>query len=191
MLLRLAQSSSLLKRLASSRLVLPTLTSLPHPPSPPSFSSSATATMSTPTPTDPATLRRLEPAVVKQILEAPAKETHAILDVRDLDEVAEGALAGRTHLASAAFDDAAQVDALLDGPLAGKEKVIVHCMHSQKRGPACAAKLADRIKAREAEGKGNGKAPEVVVLAGGYHQFVQQFGTEDAKLIVKGLPKEE
>jgi Cdc25 family phosphatase len=140
------------------------------------------------TPTDPSTLRRLEPAVVKQILEAPAKETHAILDVRDLDEVAEGAIAGRTHLESGAFSDAAQVDALLDGPLKGKEKVIVHCMHSQKRGPACAAKLADRIKAREAEGKTGG--PEVVVLSGGYHQFAQQFGSED-KLIVKGLPKEE
>jgi len=154
------------------------------------MSTSAAPTSAAPA-TDPASLRRLEPSVVKQIIETPeAKDSVAILDVRDADEVAEGAIAGRTHLASAAFADDAAVDALLDGPLAGKEKVIVHCMHSQKRGPACAARLADRIKAREAEGKAadGSKAPEVVVLAGGYHQFAQQFGV-DGPLIVKGLPK--
>ena len=103
-------------------------------------------------PTDAASLRRLEPAAVKQILEdGNAREAVAILDVRDADEVAAGAIAGRRHLASTEFHDDGRVDALLDELAeAGKRTVIVHCMHSQKRGPACAARLADRIKAREA-----------------------------------------
>jgi len=136
--------------------------------------------------TDPASLPRLEPVAVKQILDSgDASNSAVVLDVRDAAEVRDGAIAGRVHLESGAFSDTAQVDALLDGPLAGKSQVIVHCMHSQKRGPACAAKLADRIKEREAAG--GEKGPDVVVLRGGYEQFAEQFGDEE-KLIVKGLP---
>jgi Cdc25 family phosphatase len=135
-------------------------------------------------------LHRLPAEDVKQILEGPARESVAVLDVRDADELADGAIAGHTHLASSKFDDPAEIDALLDGELKGKDKVIVHCMHSQKRGPACALKLAERIEARKAAGGGEGgSAPAVVVLDKGYHGFASLFG--ESELIVKKVAQQK
>lgn len=58
--------------------------------------------------------------------------------------------------------------------LEGKQKVIMHCMLSQKRGPRCAAVLAQKLEQLQAEGK---ITPDVIILKGGWDRFGRLYGS--------------
>ena len=90
-----------------------------------------------------------------------------------VQEFKDGHVKGAIQWETIKFQDPSQVDALIDGPLKGKSKVIVHCMLSQQRGPLCAGKLLERLQERGIVG------PEVKVMAGGWDRFSTLYGTSE------------
>lgn len=68
------------------------------------------------------------------------------------------------------FADDTAVDQLIDNDLAGKQRVILHCMLSQQRGPRCAARLAQRLADRGLQ------QPAVLVMSGGWQRFSRMYG---------------
>jgi Cdc25 family phosphatase len=70
------------------------------------------------------------------------------------------------------FADDSAVDQLIDGQLAGKDRVVVHCQFSQQRGPRSAQRLAQRLQERGIQ------QPAVLVMSGGWAQFSRQYGSD-------------
>lgn len=77
---------------------------------------------------------------------------------------------GAINLDSYQFSNDTAVDALIDQQLAGKGRVVVHCMLSQQRGPRCASRLAARLQERGLV------QPAVLVMAGGFQKFARLYG---------------
>lgn len=86
-----------------------------------------------------------------------------------------GHVRGAINWESSRFYDDADVDALINS-LAGKERVVVHCMLSQQRGPRAAARLAARLAERGMQ------QPSVLVMSGGFQRFARMYGG-DARLV--------
>lgn len=72
-------------------------------------------------------------------------------------------------------------DGAVDAVLAAAQSVdattiVVHCKLSQIRGPACASRLASRLK----EAGGDGPAPvDVAILSGGFNAWTAAFPEGD------------
>lgn len=117
-----------------------------------------------------ATVRYIECSTVAELISGPMKDDLAVVDVRDEDFYG-GHVKGAINLDSFQFSDDAAVDSLIDKQLAGKGRVVVHCMLSQQRGPRCANRLAARLQER-------GLAqPAVLVMAGGFQKFARLYGS--------------
>lgn len=88
-----------------------------------------------------------------------------IIDVRNDDEFASGHIKGAENLPSANWTDESFVDGVIQkysgAGAAASRSIVVHCAHSQKRGPTCAQILQDRIKQVSANGAGESSLPSV------------------------------
>lgn len=113
--------------------------------------------------------RYVEPSVVAELVRGPMRDEVAVVDVRD-DDFAGGHIKGAINVESDQFGDDAAVDWLIDRHLAGKSRVVVHCMLSQQRGPRCAARLSQRLADRGLA------APAVLVMSGGFRRFAHIYG---------------
>jgi arsenical-resistance protein 2 len=82
-----------------------------------------------------------------------------------------GHVKGAINVPSEAF--AESVDKFIETQLAGKEKVVVHCQLSQKRGPRCAALLQQRLAEL-------GLPQSVVVMKGGFSTYGAMYGSDPA-----------
>eukprot|EP00803_Ostreobium_quekettii_P007139 evm.model.scf_1866.4 EVM.evm.TU.scf_1866.4 scf_1866:25197-26091(-) len=111
----------------------------------------------------------MEPQELAALLKSPDRERTLVLDVRD-DDFVGGHIKGCVNLTSDHFDDDAEVDAIIKEHCVNKDRVVVHCMMSQRRGPACAARLADRVLASDLDPK-----PTVFVLTSGFQKFGQLY----------------
>jgi rhodanese-related sulfurtransferase len=97
----------------------------------------------------------------------------AVVDVRDEDYVEGGHIRGAVNVPSSSFNEA-EMDRLISSALDGKEKVVVHCMFSQQRGPRSAVKLAQRLQ------EVHRRDISVLVLRGGYRRFCAIYGSDPA-----------
>ena len=85
--------------------------------------------------------------VASLLLSPPNKDsTFIILDVRGREEFSEGHIHGAVNLESERWTDNQFVSQIMEEH-SDKDCIIVHCHHSQKRGPMCAAKLHDQYAA--------------------------------------------
>jgi Cdc25 family phosphatase len=72
-----------------------------------------------------------------------------VIDVRNEEEFGAGHITGANNLPSTKWEEQAFVDSVIDahaGEGAGATKFVLHCAHSQKRGPTCARILQDRLQ---------------------------------------------
>ncbi|KAI8467529.1 MAG: Rhodanese-like protein [Monoraphidium minutum] len=104
--------------------------------------------------------------VVKQMLEGPMAESTLVVDVRD-DDFGDGHIPGALNWVVDNFNDTDGIDELVDKHLDGKERVVVHCMLSQQRGPYAARRLAGRLAQL---GK---PLPYVLVMQGGFSRWAR------------------
>ena len=77
----------------------------------------------------------------------------------------------------------AALDAVLAAAAsAGATTIVVHCALSQVRGPACAARLAERLAESGGGGGVSGASapPAVEVLRGGFGAWADEVGVADA-----------
>lgn len=81
-----------------------------------------------------------------------------------------GHIKGCHNVTSDRFEDDSAVDELIAELCAGKDRVVVHCMMSQKRGPYSAKRLAERLQVSDLALK-----PDVLILSGGYRRFGQLY----------------
>lgn len=103
---------------------------------------------------------------VKQILQGPLAPSSVIVDVRD-DDFEDGHIPGAINWVVDNFNDDHTIDELVETHLEGKERVIVHCMLSQQRGPFAARRLASRLQQL---GK---PLPHVLVMQGGFSRWAR------------------
>lgn len=89
-----------------------------------------------------------------------------IVDVRD-DDFADGHIPGAVNWTVDRFEDSAEIDELVETHLDGKERVVLHCMLSQQRGPHAARRLASRLAQL---GK---PLPGVLVMQGGFSRWAR------------------
>lgn len=87
-----------------------------------------------------------------------------------------GHIKGAINMEAEHFAEDAAVDQLIDTALAGKTRVVLHCMLSQQRGPRCAARLAQRLQDRGLQ------EPAVLVMNGGWQKFSRMYG-DNADLV--------
>lgn len=87
-----------------------------------------------------------------------------------------GHIKGAINIPAEEFANDAAVDDLIDVQLAGKSRVVLHCMLSQQRGPRCAARLAQRLQDRGLT------QPSVLVMSGGWSRFSRLYG-DNADLV--------
>ncbi|GBF98270.1 hypothetical protein Rsub_10933 [Raphidocelis subcapitata] len=102
--------------------------------------------------------------VVKQILDGPLAASTVVVDVRD-DDFADGHIPGAVNWVVDNFNDDAGIDELVETHLEGKERVVVHCMLSQQRGPFAARRLAMRLQQL------GRPLPNVLVMQGGFQRW--------------------
>lgn len=70
-----------------------------------------------------------------------------VLDVREVEQFEGGHIKGASNFPSELWDNVEYVDGVIEKNK--DEKVVVmHCMHSQKRGPNCAKILMKRLQER-------------------------------------------
>lgn len=81
-------------------------------------------------------------------------------------DFAGGHIKGCVNLTTDCFEDDDEVDEILEKRCPGKDRIVFHCMMSQKRGPFCAARLAGRLALSELSEK-----PEVFILTYGFKRF--------------------
>jgi rhodanese-related sulfurtransferase len=87
-----------------------------------------------------------------------------------LQDFVGGHIKGALNFPIDDFEDSCKVDELINVHLQGKDKVVVHCMFSQQRGPKGALKLARYL------GERNRQDVSVHVLRGGFRRFVALYG---------------
>jgi Cdc25 family phosphatase len=119
----------------------------------------------------------LQPAEVKCLITDPQiADTVVVLDVRD-DDFSDGHIKRCVNIpcyelcssGTRTMDDF--IEAHCDR--SKTSMVIVHCYLSQQRGPMAAARLAERLRQLDREGR-----PEVCVMAHGWRRFKQLFGDD-------------
>lgn len=81
-------------------------------------------------------------------------------------DFAGGHIKGCVNLTRDCFEDDDQLDEIVAKYCPGKDRLVFHCMMSQKRGPFCAARLAGRLALSELPNK-----PDVSILAYGFKRF--------------------
>ena len=81
-----------------------------------------------------------------------ASTTTSIIDVRGVDEYSYGHLPGSVNIPSGKWDDANFVDSVVTS-YADADRLVFHCMHSQKRGPTCARIFKTRMNLSESSNK--------------------------------------
>lgn len=109
----------------------------------------------------------VQPHELCEMLSTPEKQSRVlVLDVRD-DDWCGGNIKGSLNIPSEVFDE--ELDGIVDKLVVGKEVVVVHCMFSQERGPRCAGRLAQRLKARGI------LSLRVLVLRGGFKGWLSQY----------------
>jgi rhodanese-related sulfurtransferase len=75
-----------------------------------------------------------------------------VIDVRN-DDFEGGHIPGATNIPHGdEWEDPVFLDKIIESVI-GQDKVVLHCMKSQARGPYCARSLATRLAAIEAEKK--------------------------------------
>lgn len=91
-----------------------------------------------------------------------------VFDVRGEEEFNEGHINGAINLPSTKWSNGAFVDEIIlqhigtDGSSAAGKKVVVHCAHSQQRGPTCARLLQQEFQKRvESSGFDLSSIPEM------------------------------
>jgi Cdc25 family phosphatase len=89
-----------------------------------------------------------------------------------VQDFAGGHVKGAINMEAEHFAGDAAVDQLIDTALAGKTRVVLHCMLSQQRGPRCAARLAQRLQERGLQ------QPAVLVMSGGWQRFSRMYGDD-------------
>lgn len=93
-----------------------------------------------------------------------------------VQDFAGGHIKGCRNVTTDRFEDDSSVDAIIAEHCVGKDRVVVHCMMSQKRGPYCANRLAERLQVSDLALK-----PDVLILSGGYEKFGRLY-SHDAEL---------
>mmetsp|Transcript_13861 Transcript_13861/g.24286 ORF Transcript_13861/g.24286 Transcript_13861/m.24286 type:complete len:145 (-) Transcript_13861:456-890(-) len=139
--------------------------------------------MSSPTP-----VSRMNTAQLAAILRDPAESSKTlVLDVRD-EGFEEGHVSGAVNVASAEFTQPGAAEAFQEKhlkPEAGVQRVVVHCMLSQIRGPRCANHLAALFTRQAAASVGAGApVPEVIVLSGGWAQWSHEYEADADKDLI-------
>jgi Cdc25 family phosphatase len=94
--------------------------------------------------------------------------------VATVQDFSGGHIKGAINMEAEHFAEDAAVDQLIDTALAGKTRVVLHCMLSQQRGPRCAARLAQRLQDRGLQ------QPAVLVMSGGWQKFSRLYGDNSA-----------
>lgn len=84
----------------------------------------------------------------------------------DFQDFGGGHIRNCVNLITDEFEDDDDVDSLIEKYCHGKERLVFHCMMSQKRGPFCARRLAGRLALAEISHK-----PDVCILEGGFKHF--------------------
>ena len=101
----------------------------------------------------------------------PVLSPHAPLPAPPLQDFEGGHIKGAINVESSRFYDDEALDELIAGPCRQVDKVVVHCMMSQVRGPKSARLLAARLEDHE----GAARRPTVLVLRGGFQRFAHMF----------------
>ena len=120
------------------------------------------------------TVRLMPPELLAELLRGPDADSIQVVDVRD-DDFGDGCVAGAWNVPSKSLQTEPAVDALKH-QLAREQRttVVVHCLYSQQRGPACAARLVERLNAGV-----SGQLPlQVCVLQGGWMNWRKTYGGE-------------
>ena len=128
--------------------------------------------------TSPGSLPRVTPAELRETLLAAEKKV-VVVDVRDESErthVIKDALHAPAYgLRAEVPEGDAALDAVLEKAAAkGASEVVVHCALSKVRGPACAARLADRVK--QTQGTAAQPSIKISVLHGGFDAWHEEVG---------------
>ncbi|KAF5830387.1 rhodanese domain phosphatase [Dunaliella salina] len=118
----------------------------------------------------------IRPVQLATLLRDPEQQGKTvILDVRE-DDYDGGCIRGAIHKPHAEnFYDESAVNKIIDEHLNGPstERVVVHCMLSQVRGPRSAKALASALEKRGRAGQ-----PAVLVLSGGWESFSAVYRSE-------------
>ncbi len=138
--------------------------------------------------------RYITPSELHALLSnAVSRDKTLVVDVRD-DDREGGHVSGSMHVASRGFSQA--IDEIEQAG-EGKELIVFHCMHSQQRGPGCAAFMASQVRARAAQHAAAAAAsgaeapatfPPIAILEGGFvgwAKYVSRLTAEEKK---KGAP---
>ena len=81
------------------------------------------------------------------LVEPATRDATLVVDVRD-DDFVDGHIAGALNIPSRIFQQS--IDEIEEAAQ-GKERVVLHCMMSQQRGPACATILAQAMAKKKKE----------------------------------------
>jgi Cdc25 family phosphatase len=122
-------------------------------------------------------LEFIQPLELAELLQNNFSDTTAVIDCRD-EDFKGGHIKGCTHVSSESLEDDAVLYDLAISTRSCKH-VVVHCMKSQERGPMTAFRLINRLAIILEEQQGdnsNTNKPAVVVLRGGYEEFVRSCG---------------
>lgn len=107
-------------------------------------------------------LKYVEASELAEILKTDG-DSVAILDVRNLEEFNGGHIKGAFNHPSENWTDASFVESVADKVVADghPKKIVMHCVHSQKRGPTCARILQTRLDELAASGTDASALPTV------------------------------
>ncbi|GMH36610.1 hypothetical protein BSKO_04483 [Bryopsis sp. KO-2023] len=109
----------------------------------------------------------LEPEQVALLLQNPVdKEKTLIVDVRDDDFSVGGHIRDCVNLPVDCFEDDDEVDQIVKTMCPKFDRIIFHCMMSQRRGPFCAKRMARRLELSDLATK-----PDVHILSYGFKRF--------------------
>ena len=120
----------------------------------------------------------LQPQEVRSMI-ISSERNFLIIDVRDYDYNGDGGhIAGSINFPVENFDNIESLDGLIERHLGEEiERVVLHCMLSQERGPHAARRLAERLSQL-----GRGR-PKVCVLANGFSRWRQLYGADSSMCI--------
>ncbi|GAX80386.1 hypothetical protein CEUSTIGMA_g7825.t1 [Chlamydomonas eustigma] len=117
----------------------------------------------------------IEPQQLAEFLRNQEKQHTLVVDVRG-EDFQGGHIKGATNIDSQGFSQDVAVDTFIDQYLTSSgtvKRVVFHCMFSQQRGPRCANRVAKRLQERSQT-----ESAQLLVLRGGFVQFVRMYGAE-------------